>query len=134
MGRRSFGLAQNHTLTRLPADLSLLSPLPLRAASKALPLLPSAVQALTLSSPLLRPRSSLLACFHRLPPSSLTKTIDAEVEGEMATLKETVNDMVAKLRVFSSEVTRVSLDVGTKGQLGGQAVVTGVEGTWKDRE
>ena len=28
-------------------------------------------------------------------------------------------------------VTRVSLDVGTMGQLGGQAVVTGVEGTWK---
>ncbi|GAA6060110.1 hypothetical protein JCM10212_003518 [Sporobolomyces blumeae] len=61
----------------------------------------------------------------------LTKTIDAEVEGEMATLKETINDMVFKLRRFSSEVTRVSLDVGTMGQLGGQAVVTGVEGTWK---
>lgn len=51
----------------------------------------------------------------------------------MATLKETVNDMVFKLRLFSSEVTRVSLDVGTMGQLGGQAVVTGVEGTWKTR-
>lgn len=49
----------------------------------------------------------------------------------MATLKETINDMVYKLRLFSSEVTRVSLDVGTMGQLGGQAVVTGVEGTWK---
>ncbi|GAA5939996.1 hypothetical protein JCM10213_004903 [Rhodosporidiobolus nylandii] len=61
----------------------------------------------------------------------LTKTIDADVEGEMATLKETINDMVQKLRLFSSEVTRVSLDVGTMGQLGGQAVVTGVEGTWK---
>ncbi|GAA6016730.1 hypothetical protein JCM11491_000221 [Sporobolomyces phaffii] len=61
----------------------------------------------------------------------LTKTIDAEVDGEMATLKETINDMVYKLRLFSSEVTRVSLDVGTMGQLGGQAVVTGVEGTWK---
>lgn len=58
---------------------------------------------------------------------SLSKTIDAQVEGEMATLKETVNDMVFKLRVFSSEVTRVSLEVGTKGQLGGQAVVLGVE-------
>lgn len=57
----------------------------------------------------------------------LSKTIDAQVEGEMATLKETVNDMVFKLRVFSSEVTRVSLEVGTKGQLGGQAVVLGVE-------
>lgn len=50
----------------------------------------------------------------------------------MATLKETVNDMVFKLRVFSSEVTRVSLEVGTKGELGGQAVVLGVEGTWKE--
>lgn len=58
---------------------------------------------------------------------SLSKTIDAQVEGEMATLKETVNDMVFKLRIFSSEVTRVSLEVGTKGQLGGQAVVLGVE-------
>jgi osomolarity two-component system sensor histidine kinase NIK1 len=64
----------------------------------------------------------------------LTKTIDAEVDGEMATLKETINDMVYKLRLFSSEVTRVSLDVGTMGQLGGQAVVTGVEGTWKTCE
>lgn len=45
----------------------------------------------------------------------------------MATLKETVNDMVFKLRIFSSEVTRVSLEVGTMGQLGGQAVVLGVE-------
>ncbi|KAL8281120.1 hypothetical protein RQP46_006478 [Phenoliferia psychrophenolica] len=62
----------------------------------------------------------------------LSKTIDAQVEGEMATLKETVNDMVFKLRTFSSEVTRVSLEVGTKGQLGGQAVVLGVEGTWKE--
>jgi len=49
-------------------------------------------------------------------------------------LKETINDMVYKLRLFSSEVTRVSLDVGTMGQLGGQAVVTGVEGTWKTCE
>lgn len=64
---------------------------------------------------------------------SLSKTIDAEVEGEMIILKESVNEMVYKLRLFSSEVTRVSLDVGTLGQLGGQAVVTGVEGTWKTR-
>lgn len=49
----------------------------------------------------------------------------------MAVLKEAINEMVYKLRLFSSEVTRVSLDVGTRGQLGGQAVVTGVEGTWR---
>lgn len=41
--------------------------------------------------------------------------------------------MVYKLRLFSSEVTRVALDVGTRGKLGGQAVVTGVEGTWRTR-
>lgn len=50
----------------------------------------------------------------------------------MATLKETVNSMVTRLRVFSSEVTRVAKEVGTDGQLGGQAVVHGVEGTWKE--
>lgn len=47
------------------------------------------------------------------------------------TPQETVNDMVFKLRIFSSEVTRVSLEVGTKGVLGGQAEVPGVEGSWK---
>lgn len=40
--------------------------------------------------------------------------------------------MVSRLRVFSSEVTRVAREVGTDGQLGGQAVVHGVEGTWKE--
>lgn len=80
-----------------------------------------------------RPRPApLIPCSLDTSPSSLSKTIDAQVEGEMATLKETVNDMVFKLRIFSSEVTRVSLEVGTKGQLGGQAVVFGVEGVWKE--
>lgn len=40
--------------------------------------------------------------------------------------------MVEKLTTFAQEVTRVSLDVGTKGKLGGQAVVEGVEGTWQE--
>lgn len=40
--------------------------------------------------------------------------------------------MVEKLTTFANEVTRVSLDVGTKGKLGGQAVVEGVEGTWQE--
>ena len=64
--------------------------------------------------------------------NSLSKTIDAEVQGEMATLKETVNSMVMRLRIFSAEVTRVAKEVGTDGQLGGQAVVRDVEGTWKE--
>lgn len=63
---------------------------------------------------------------------NLTKTIDIEAEGEMAQLKDTVNGMVARLRVFASEVVRMSMEVGTYGKLGGQAHVPNVEGTWKD--
>src|SRR5262249_13133790 len=37
-----------------------------------------------------------------------------------------------QLRSFASEVTRVAREVGTDGRLGGQAVVPGVAGTWKD--
>ncbi|CEH17888.1 probable nik-1 protein (os-1p protein) [Ceraceosorus bombacis] len=62
----------------------------------------------------------------------LTKVIDIEAEGEMAQLKDTVNSMVGQLRVFASEVVRMSMEVGTYGKLGGQAHVPNVEGTWKD--
>jgi osomolarity two-component system, sensor histidine kinase NIK1 len=61
----------------------------------------------------------------------LTKTVNADVQGEILDLKVTVNDMVSQLNVFADEVTRVSLEVGTQGQLGGQAKVPNVEGTWK---
>jgi len=61
----------------------------------------------------------------------LTKTVNADVQGEILDLKITVNDMVAQLTVFAAEVTRVSLEVGTEGKLGGQALVPNVEGTWK---
>jgi osomolarity two-component system sensor histidine kinase NIK1 len=40
--------------------------------------------------------------------------------------------MVDQLQTFATEVTRVSLEVGTEGKLGGQAVVKNVGGTWKD--
>ena len=62
---------------------------------------------------------------------NLTRLVEADVQGEMLDLKETVNQMVSQLRVFANEVTRVSLEVGTEGKLGGQAVVPGVLGTWK---
>lgn len=62
----------------------------------------------------------------------LTQKVEIQVEGEMATLKETVNSMVDQLRTFASEVTRVALEVGTQGILGGQARVEGVQGTWAD--
>ena len=40
--------------------------------------------------------------------------------------------MIDQLSVFAAEVTRVAREVGTDGKLGGQAVVPGVAGTWKD--
>lgn len=62
----------------------------------------------------------------------LTQKIEISVEGEMSTLKGTVNSMVDQLSAFASEVTRVALEVGTQGILGGQAKVEGVQGTWAD--
>jgi len=62
----------------------------------------------------------------------LSKKITVNVEGEILELKNTINTMVDQLNSFSSEVTRVALEVGTEGKLGGQAKVKGVGGTWKD--
>lgn len=62
----------------------------------------------------------------------LTRKIGISVEGEMATLKETVNSMVDQLSRFASEVTRVTLEVGSQGKLGGQAEVPDVQGVWYD--
>ncbi|EKM75241.1 Tco1 HAMP domain related type IA HK [Agaricus bisporus var. burnettii JB137-S8] len=62
----------------------------------------------------------------------LSQKIEIQVEGEMSTLKSTVNSMVDQLSAFASEVTRVALEVGTQGILGGQAKVEGVQGTWAD--
>src|SRR5215207_5065280 len=62
----------------------------------------------------------------------MSKKITVDVRGEILQLKETLNTMVDQLRAFASEVTRVAREVGTDGKLGGQAVVPGVAGTWKD--
>jgi HAMP domain-containing protein/CheY-like chemotaxis protein/signal transduction histidine kinase len=62
----------------------------------------------------------------------LSKKITVDVRGEILQLKEAMNSMVEQLRSFSSEVTRVAREVGTEGKLGGQAIVPGVAGTWKD--
>ena len=75
------------------------------------------------TSPRSRPRS---------PSGDLSKKITVDVRGEILLLKETLNTMVEQLRSFAAEVTRVAREVGTEGKLGGQAVVPGVAGTWKD--
>ena len=62
----------------------------------------------------------------------LSKKITVDVRGEILELKDTINTMVDQLNGFAGEVTRVAREVGTEGKLGGQAVVRGVAGTWKD--
>ncbi|MEU6787661.1 HAMP domain-containing protein [Nonomuraea angiospora] len=62
----------------------------------------------------------------------LTRKIDVDAQGEILELKSTMNTMVEQLSSFASEVTRVAREVGTEGQLGGQAQVRGVSGVWKD--
>src|SRR5215208_2506533 len=62
----------------------------------------------------------------------LSKKVTVDVRGEILELKNTVNTMVDQLSSFAAEVTRVAKEVGTEGQLGGQADVRGVAGTWKD--
>jgi HAMP domain-containing protein/CheY-like chemotaxis protein/signal transduction histidine kinase len=62
----------------------------------------------------------------------LSKKITVDVRGEILELKITINTMVDQLGSFADEVTRVAREVGTEGKLGGQAMVRGVGGTWKD--
>ncbi|HEY4415842.1 MAG TPA: response regulator, partial [Verrucomicrobiae bacterium] len=62
----------------------------------------------------------------------LSRKITVDVKGEILELKNTINTMVDQLNAFAAEVTRVAREVGTEGKLGGQALVPGVAGTWKD--
>src|SRR5437879_3233753 len=63
---------------------------------------------------------------------ALSRRITVDVQGEILELKNTINTMVDQLNAFASEVTRVAREVGTEGELGGQAEVKGVGGVWKD--
>ena len=62
----------------------------------------------------------------------LTRKVHAECKGEIFELKFTINNMVDQLRQFAEEVTKIAKQVGTDGQLGGQATVHNVKGTWGD--
>jgi len=61
----------------------------------------------------------------------LGKLMNVDVQGEILDLKKTVNSMVAQLSTVANEVTRVSLEVGTEGILGGQVFMPEVQGMWK---
>src|SRR5207248_2426317 len=75
---------------------------------------------------------NLLAANLTTQVRNIAEVITVDVRGEILLLKETLNTMVEQLRSFAAEVTRVAREVGTEGKLGGQAVVPGVGGTWKD--
>src|SRR5690606_32583643 len=62
----------------------------------------------------------------------LSRKITVDVKGEILELKNTINTMVDQLNGFAAEVTRLAREVGTEGKLGGQAIVPGVAGIWKD--
>ncbi len=62
----------------------------------------------------------------------LTQKIGVDARGEILQIKNVINNMIDQLSSFASEVTRVAREVGTEGELGGQAEVKGVAGTWKD--
>ncbi|MCJ1388554.1 histidine kinase osmosensor [Xylographa bjoerkii] len=62
----------------------------------------------------------------------LTQKVKASCKGEILELKSTINSMVDQLRQFAQEVTKIAKAVGTDGELGGQATVHDVQGTWAD--
>ncbi|MBX3205033.1 MAG: HAMP domain-containing protein, partial [Labilithrix sp.] len=62
----------------------------------------------------------------------LSQKFTMDAQGEIAALADTLNRMTDTLGAFGSEVTRVAREVGTDGELGGQANVPGARGTWRD--
>ncbi|HYB93587.1 MAG TPA: HAMP domain-containing protein, partial [Vicinamibacterales bacterium] len=91
----------------------------------------------TLISDLVQPTTEVARVIGAVAKGDLTQTMSLEIDdrpltGEFLRTAKVVNTMVSQLSTFSSEVTRVAREVGTEGKLGGQAVVKGVAGTWKD--
>src|SRR5438132_1700450 len=86
---------------------------------------------------LVRPTAEMARVIGAVAKGNLTETVALEAEGqplrgEFLSTAKMVNGMVKQLDAFAGEVTRVAREVGTEGKLGGQAVVPGVAGTWKD--
>jgi HAMP domain-containing protein/CheY-like chemotaxis protein/GAF domain-containing protein len=91
----------------------------------------------TLISDLVQPTTEVARVIGAVAKGDLQQSMALEIDGrpltgEFLRTAKTVNRMVEQLGTFASEVTRVAREVGTDGKLGGQAVVKGVAGTWKD--
>jgi signal transduction histidine kinase/HAMP domain-containing protein/CheY-like chemotaxis protein len=91
----------------------------------------------TLIDDLVHPTNDAARVIGAVAKGDLSQVMALEIEGrplkgEFLRTAKVVNSMVSQLGSFASEVTRVAREVGTEGKLGGQAVVPGVAGTWKD--
>src|SRR5689334_20096625 len=86
---------------------------------------------------LVQPTAEVARVIGAVAKGALAQTMPFEIDGrhlqgEFLRTAKVVNTMVDQLSSFASEVTRVAREVGTEGKLGGQAIVKGVSGTWKD--
>src|SRR3989440_9430944 len=91
----------------------------------------------SLISDLVQPSNEMSRVIGGVAKGDLSQSMALEIDGralkgEFLRTAKIVNSMVDQLGSFASEVTRVAREVGTEGKLGGQAVVKGVAGTWKD--
>ena len=86
---------------------------------------------------LVQPTTEVARVIAAVAKGDLSQTMALEIDGrpltgEFLKTAKIVNTMVDQLSTFASEVTRVAREVGTEGKLGGQALVKGVAGIWKD--
>jgi HAMP domain-containing protein/signal transduction histidine kinase len=86
---------------------------------------------------LVQPTSEMARVIGAVAKGDLSERMATKIEGralkgDFLRTAKLVNAMVKQLSAFASEVTRVAREVGTEGELGGQANVKGVAGTWKD--
>src|SRR5438874_906815 len=91
----------------------------------------------TLIGDVVQPSTEVARVIGAVAKGDLSQTMALDVDGralkgEFLRTARVVNTMVGRLNAFASEVTRVAREVGSEGKLGGQAVVAGVAGTWKD--
>src|SRR5580693_2578432 len=91
----------------------------------------------SLISDLVHPTIEIAHVISSVAKGNLSQEMPLEIgghtlQGEFSRIAKEVNDMVKQLNLFSMEVTRVALEVGSEGKLGGQAKVKGVAGVWKD--
>ena len=75
---------------------------------------------------------SIITVMRAIAAGDLSQRFTLDARGEIAVLTDTINNLTDRLNVFAEQVIQVAREVGTDGRLGGQAVVPGVSGTWKD--